>query len=213
VLRELYTSGVAESLVVSPRPESVLFGSGVFASQPLRDLVARYVDRPMLTRVAAEYAKGRCLAVVTTDLDAQRTVVWDMGRIASHGSAAALGLFRDVLTSASVTVVLPPVFIDVEANVRAFREMHVDGGVTAPVFTLPGAFLLSNARPERPVRWNIYVLITTQLIRISESCLIFQAWSAHGTAPATPTPSYCRASRRAFAAFRSAVSNPSVNRS
>jgi hypothetical protein len=72
VLRELYTSGITESLLASPRPESVLFGSGVFASQPLRELVARYVDPPMLTRIAAEYAKGRCLAVVTTDLDAQR---------------------------------------------------------------------------------------------------------------------------------------------
>jgi hypothetical protein len=33
---------------------------------------------------------------------------------------------------------------------------------------------------------------------------IFQAQSAHGAALTTPTPSLCRASRRAFAAFRSA---------
>ena len=164
VLRELYTSGVAESLLASPRPLSVLFGSGVFGSRQLRDLVARFVDRSMLTRIAAEYAKGRCLAVVTTDLDAERTVVWDMGRIASYGSPAALQLFRDVLTaSASVPVVFPPMFIDVEAKGRTIREMHVDGGVTAPVFTLPGAFLLSNTRPERPVRWNIYVLINNTI--------------------------------------------------
>jgi predicted acylesterase/phospholipase RssA len=164
VLRELYTSGVAESLLASPRPQGVLFGSGVFGSQRLRELVARYVDRSMLARIAAEYVKGRCLAVVTTDLDSERTVVWDMGRIASHGSPASLELFRDVLTaSASVPVVFPPVFIDVEANGRTFQEMHVDGGVTAPVFTLPGAFLLSNARPERPVRWNIYVLINNTI--------------------------------------------------
>ena len=117
VLRELYTSGVAESLLASPRPLSVLFGSGVFGSRQLRDLVARFVDRSMLTRIAAEYAKGRCLAVVTTDLDAERTVVWDMGRIASYGSPAALQLFRDVLTaSASVPVVFPPMFIDVRGE-------------------------------------------------------------------------------------------------
>jgi predicted acylesterase/phospholipase RssA len=118
----------------------------------------------MLARVAAEYAKGRCLAVVTTDLDAQRAVVWDMGRIASYGSPAALELFRDVLTaSASTPVVFPPVFIEAKANGRTLQEMHVDGGVTAPVFTLPAAFLLSNARPERRVRWNIYVLINNTL--------------------------------------------------
>jgi hypothetical protein len=118
----------------------------------------------MLARIAAEYAKGRCLAVVTTDLDAQRAVVWDMGRIASYGSPAALELFRDVLAaSASTPVVFPPVFIDAKANGRTIQEMHVDGGVTAPVFTLPEAFLLSNARPERALRLNIYVLINNDL--------------------------------------------------
>lgn len=164
LLRQLYTSGIAESLLAAPRLESALFGSGLFGSQPLRQLVARYVDRPMLARVAAEYAKGRCLAVVTTDLDAQRAVVWDMGRIASYGSPAALELFRDVLTaSASTPVVFPPVLIGVEANGRTIQEMHVDGGVKAPVFTLPEAFLLSNARPERKLRLSIYVLINNHL--------------------------------------------------
>src|SRR5262249_40233927 len=120
-----------------------------------------YVDQPMLARIAAEYGKGRCLAVVTTDLDAQRAVIC---RIASYGSPAALELFRDVLTaSASVPVVFPPMFIDVEANGRTIREMHVDGGVTAPVFTLPMVDLLTNVRPERPLRLNIYVLINNKL--------------------------------------------------
>ena len=169
VLRQVYTSGVAESVLGSPRREPVLFGSGLFGSKPLRELVARYVDYPMLAQIAAEYAKGRCLAVVTTDLDAQRAVVWDMGRIASYGSPASLELFRDVLTaSASIPVVFPPVFIDVQANGRAFQEMHVDGGVTAPVFTLPEVFLLSNARPARPLRLNIYVLINDEIDPVFE---------------------------------------------
>ena len=164
VLHDLYTSGVAESLVTSPRLQSVLFGSGVFGNRPLRELVAHYVDGPMLARIAAEYAKGRCLAVVTTDLDAQRAVVWDMGRIASYGSPAALELFRDVLTaSASVPVVFPPMLIDVAANGRTIQEMHVDGAVTWPVFTLPAAFLLSNARPERRLSLDVYVLINNEL--------------------------------------------------
>src|SRR4051812_22976359 len=110
LLRRLYTSGVAGSLLSAPRLEPILFGSGVFGSQPLRQLVAQHIDGPMLARIAAEYAKGWCLAVVTTDLDVQRAVAWDMGRIASCGSPAALELFREVLTaSASVPVVFPPV--------------------------------------------------------------------------------------------------------
>jgi predicted acylesterase/phospholipase RssA len=79
--------------------------------------------------------------VATTDLDAQRVVVWNMGRIASYGSPAALDLFRDVLiASASSPVIFPPVFIGAEANGRTIQEMHVDGAVTAPVFTLPRHF-------------------------------------------------------------------------
>jgi hypothetical protein len=53
--------------------------------------------------------------------------------------------------------------IGVEANGRTIEEMHVDGGVKAPVFTLPEAFLLSNARPERKLRLSIYVLINNHL--------------------------------------------------
>jgi patatin-like phospholipase/acyl hydrolase len=164
VLGQLYTSGVAESVLGSPRLEPVLFGSGLFGSKPLRELVARYVDRSMLAQIADEYAKGRCLVVVTTDLDAQRAVVWDMGRIASYGAPASLELFREVLTgSASIPVVFPPVFIDAKVNGRIIQEMHVDGSVAAPVFTLPEVFLLSNARPERPLRLNIYVLINDEI--------------------------------------------------
>jgi patatin-like phospholipase len=164
VLRQLYTSGVAESLVASPRPLDMLFGSGLFGNQRLRELVAQYVDQPMLARIASEYAKGRCLAVATTDLDAQRVVVWNMGRIASYGSPAALDLFRDVLiASASSPIIFPPVFIGVEANGRTIQEMHVDGAVTAPVFTLPVAFLLSNAQPEGRLQLNLYVLINSDI--------------------------------------------------
>jgi hypothetical protein len=164
LLRELYTSGITESLITSPRLEGLLSGSGLSGNERLRELVARYVDERMLARIAAEYAKGRCLAIVTTDLDAQRAVVWGMGRIASYGSPAALKLFRDVLiASAAVPVVFPPVFIDAEANGRTFREMHVDGGLTTPVFTLPAAFLLSNVRPKRPVPLDIYVLINDEI--------------------------------------------------
>ena len=96
----------------------------------------------VLVAIAAEHAKGRDLLIVTTNLDTQRTVIWDMGRIAAIGSPRALILFRDVVgASASIPVVFPPMLIDAEVNGRRFQEMHVDGGVTAPVLTLPEAFL------------------------------------------------------------------------
>jgi len=120
-LRDVYTSGIAESLLDTPNFLNALFGSGLFGNTRFRELVARYVDQDMLAAIAAEQAKGRRLFIVTTNLDTQRTVIWDMGRIASIGSPQALSLFRDVVAaSASIPVVFPPILIDAEANGNRF---------------------------------------------------------------------------------------------
>jgi predicted acylesterase/phospholipase RssA len=67
--------------------------------------------------------------------------------------------------SASIPVVFPPMLIDAEANGRRFQEMHVDGGVTAPVLTLPEAFLLRSGAVARGLRMNIYVLVNDKVER------------------------------------------------
>jgi hypothetical protein len=38
---------------------------------------------------------------VTTNLDAQRTAIWDMGEIAASDDPGALNLFRNVLTASA----------------------------------------------------------------------------------------------------------------
>jgi predicted acylesterase/phospholipase RssA len=165
-LREVYTSGIAESLLDTPSIVRALFGSGLFGNTRLRELVARYVGQDMLAAIAAEAAKGRRLLIVTTDLDTQRTVIWDMGRIAALATPKALSLFRDVMAaSASLPVVFPPMLIEAEANGHIFQEMHADGGVTAPVLTLPEAFLLRNGALPRGQRVNIYVLVNNKVER------------------------------------------------
>jgi Patatin-like phospholipase len=106
----------------------------------LVDLVDKFADAKFLEAVAAEHAKGRGLLIVTTNLDAHRGVVWDMGAIAASGQPNARELFRDVLVaSASIPGVFAPTFIEAEANGRRFKEMHVDGGTTTEVFILPDA--------------------------------------------------------------------------
>ena len=165
-LRDVYTSGIAASLLNTPSIVHAVFGSGLFGNTRLRELVARYIGQDMLGKIAAEHARGRDLLIVTTNLDTQRTVIWDMGRIAAIGSAQALNLFRNVMAaSASIPVVFPPMLIDAEANGRRFQEMHVDGGVTAPVLTLPEAFLLRNGALARGLRMNIYVLVNDKVER------------------------------------------------
>jgi hypothetical protein len=165
-LREVYTSGIAESLLDTPSVVRALFGAGLFGNTRLRELVARYVGQDMLAAIAAEDAKGRKLLIVTTNLDTQRTVIWDMGRIAAIATPQALALFRDVIAaSASIPVVFPPMLIEAEANEHRIQEMHVDGGVTAPVLTLPEAFLLRNGPLTQGLRMNIYVLINNKVER------------------------------------------------
>ena len=162
-LRAIYTSGEAESLIQSPNLLNAVFGSGLFGNDRLRALVGRYVTPELVAAVAGEQAKGRRLLVVTTNLDAQRPVIWDLGAIAASGREDAVKLFADVLTaSASIPVVFPPQFIDVEAGGRTFQEMHVDGSVVTPVFTLPESYLTRDVRP-RGGKAELYVIINGRL--------------------------------------------------
>jgi len=165
-LRDLYTSGVAESLLDAPNPFNAIFGPSLFGNKRLRELVAQYVGAELTEAVAAEHARGRRLFIVTTNLDSQRSAIWDMGRIASLRTPEGLNLFRDVMTaSASLPAVFPPMLVSAEANGRRFDEMHVDGGVSAPVLTLPEAFLLHNNRVVRAGDLQLFILINNKVER------------------------------------------------
>jgi hypothetical protein len=126
-------------------------------------MIDQRVTPDMLVAVAGEYKKGRRLFIVTTDLDAGRPVVWNMGAIAAHGGDAALKLFRQVLlASASVEGMFPPVYITVEANGRQFQEMHADGGVQGPLFFGPEAYLAPGSPLKLPAT-DLYVIVNGKL--------------------------------------------------
>ena len=163
-LRSIFTSGEMENLLQSDGLMGI-FGNGLYKKAPLRELIARHIDAKLLEAIAQENRAGRRLYVVTTNIDAQRTAIWDMGKIAASDDPGALELFRSILTaSASIPGLFSPVLIDVEAQGRHFAEMHVDGGVTANVLIVPEAVLLSgtplfapNARPK------IYIVMNGKL--------------------------------------------------
>src|SRR4029078_8450906 len=114
-LRSVFASGEMANLLQSDGLAG-LFGTSLFKTAPLRDLIARHVDAALLEAIAREYRRGRRLYVVTTNIDAQRTAIWDMGRTAASGEPGALDLFRNVLTaSASIPGVFSPVLIAVSA--------------------------------------------------------------------------------------------------
>lgn len=134
-LAGLFTSYGADQIYEANILSGLFGGNALADSAPLAHLIEAYVDARFLRLVAAERAKGRFLLVGTTNLDAQRPVYWDMGKIAARGDARALELFRKVLlASASIPGVFPPVLIEVEAGGKRYQEMHVDGGTTREVF-------------------------------------------------------------------------------
>jgi Patatin-like phospholipase len=149
-LKEMYTSGLASSFAASPNALRAVFGSSIFDGQPLRDAISHYTTPELLEAIAREHAKGRRLFVVTTDLDAARPVLWNMGEIASVRTPQALALFRQVLTaSASVPVAFPPSLIAASADGKPIEEMHVDGGVSTQVFTFPDRLLMQPGSSRR----------------------------------------------------------------
>ncbi|MGJ5201981.1 patatin-like phospholipase family protein [Bradyrhizobium sp. HKCCYLR20261] len=159
-LKEMYTSGLASSFAASPNALGALFGSSVFDGQPLRDAIAHYTTPELLEAIAREHARGRRLFVVTTDLDAARPVLWNMGEIASARSPQALQLFRQVLTaSASVPVAFPPALIAASSDGKPIEEMHVDGGVSTQVFTFPDRLLMQPASQRLTEKPAIYIIM------------------------------------------------------
>ncbi|MFA5114986.1 MAG: patatin-like phospholipase family protein [Candidatus Omnitrophota bacterium] len=137
-LKEIYTRYSTKDIMRVRFPRiRIPFSDSIGTTQPLERLIEKYFDAAVLKEIAVEYNKGRRLYVGTTNLDAQRLVIWDMGKIASMGDERALKLFRKIiLASASVPVAFPPVFLYVEANGKMYDEMHVDGGISKQVFFL-----------------------------------------------------------------------------
>ena len=139
---------------------AAIWNDAMTDTAPLWRLISRYVNQEMMAAIAGEYAKGRLLLIGTTDLDARRPVIWNIGAIATSGQPQALDLFRKILlASAAIPAFFPPVLIDVEVNGRHYQEMHVDGGAIAQMFLYPPALaqaeLLRTKRPRSIHAWLI----------------------------------------------------------
>lgn len=107
-------------------------------SRPLRRLLEQLIDEKMVEQIKAEHAKGRLLAILTTNIDARRAVIWNVTAIAASDHPDAPRLIRDImLASASIPAAFPPVMIDVEVDGQHYQEMHVDGGCMTQVFLYP----------------------------------------------------------------------------
>lgn len=143
-----YTQYSTEDLIEEQGWIRSLFrGEAGYDTSRLRTLIAGYLDKGLMEAIAAEHRRGRYLFIGTTNLDAARPVIWDIGAIAESGKPGSLDLIHDIiLASASIPIVFPPVLINVESGGKMYDEMHMDGGVSRQ------SFLFNLAAPEDSFR-------------------------------------------------------------
>jgi len=168
LLEEMYTTMTDSNIFFIKGIFSIFGSDSISDTEPLKQELREQITPQILEKIAKEYDKGRFLFIQTTNLDAQRPVVWDMGRIAKVGGPAALELFRQVmLASASIPVVFPPVYIPVHAGGKNYDEMHVDGGTTSQIFVYGPMIqpkLAQEMLPgENPAMRRIYVIVNNRL--------------------------------------------------
>jgi hypothetical protein len=160
-LRKAYTEVTAADIFEAGSST----GESFVNSWPLRDFIAKQITPQLMADIAAAYRGGRRLFVVTSDLDSQRAVVWNMGAIAAYGGENATKLFCNVLlASASIPGGFPPVLIDVESGGKRFQEMHVDGGLGGQFFVAPPSLMASTSEFRLPAT-QLYIVVNTGLQR------------------------------------------------
>jgi hypothetical protein len=152
-LRTVYTTVGTRQVFRFRGMMSALFSDALTDTTPLRRLMESLVDEEMMRDIAREHARGRVLVVATTNLDADRGMIWNIGLIAASGDPGALRLIQDVLmASAAIPAAFPPVMIDVEAAGKRYQEMHVDGAAKAQVFLYPPSLELKSESLARGIQ-------------------------------------------------------------
>jgi hypothetical protein len=124
-------------------------------------LAEKYFTKEMLDRIGEEHRKGRRLFIGTTNLDAGRPVVWDIGRIACSNRPDRVELFHKVLlASAAIPGAFPPMYLKVKGeDGKTYDEMHVDGNVTRAMFLLPSELHLYDLRSQNGVERDSHLFI------------------------------------------------------
>jgi hypothetical protein len=167
-LKAVYTEITLADVAISRGIISGALADAFADTAPLLATITRYLDEKMIAALAAAYDSGRLLLIGTTNLDAQKPVVWNIGAIAKSGDPRAPELIRKVLlASAAIPGAFPPVMIDVTVDGERHQEMHVDGGAFAQAFLYPPALgELRQARLRRGDRVrevNAYIIRNARL--------------------------------------------------
>ena len=140
VMKTVYTTITTKDIATKRNFIAAAFSDSMTDTTPLRGLIAKYIDADIIAAIAREHKKGRRLYIGTVNLDAGRSVIWNIGAIAASDYPGKVELIHELLrASSAIPVAFPPVMIPVEAEGKQYDELHVDGGTGSQVFVYPAA--------------------------------------------------------------------------
>ena len=163
-LERLFTTISGKTIYKNRFPIVIPFSPSIASTKPLAKMIGVVMTDALIDRIGREHARGRRLFVGTANLDAQRMVIWNMGAISASAAPGRYALFRQILlASSAIPAFFPPVMIQAEAGGRTISEMHVDGGTTAQVLTLPDAAIVADRVPNTAKPLHIYMVVNNKL--------------------------------------------------
>ncbi len=140
-LKMVYTQMSTKDILKKRYFLSAILNDSMADTTPLKNTIAKFITNDVIEAIAEEYKQGRRLLIGTVNLDASRSVIWNIGEIAVSNHPGKNELIREILrASAAIPVAFPPVVIQVEAHGQQYDELHVDGGTGSQVFVYPAAF-------------------------------------------------------------------------
>lgn len=141
VLEEMYTTVENDDVFLITFLDildGIVWGLAVSDTSPLKEKLNAFITPKLVKEIAAENKKGRKLYISTTNLDAQKPVIWDIGAIAASGKKNSREMIINIiLASSAMPGIFPPVFFDVNVNGKEYKELHVDGGVVSQLLLPP----------------------------------------------------------------------------
>jgi len=170
VLKEAFTTIEGESDLFTRRSIFALFSSDSVASNaPLKRRLDAAISPTVVEAIADAHRDGRRLYIGTTNLDAQRFSIWNIGAIAVNGD---IDLIRKViLASTAIPGVMPPVSFEANIDGVTYEELHSDGGLQAQFFIplnvvdLKAAIMSAKARGfEGTPRPKLFVIRNARFI-------------------------------------------------
>ena len=139
-LKAIYTQISTKDILIKRNIIWAILNDSMSDTTPLKNLIAKLITIEVIEAIAREHQQGRRLFIGTVNLEASRSVIWNIGAIAASTQPGKAELIHDILrASAAIPVAFPPVVIQVEANGKSYDELHVDGGTGSQVFVYPAA--------------------------------------------------------------------------